>query len=711
MAKVGFWLKGARGKLGGASMGRGADGSTVIREIVTPKNPKTAAQALQRMKLGPAQKFYSAFSELLSNAFESVAYGGDSRRHFLAKIMKLEGPYIQKGVERFIPAAYPFSEGSLPSIGIEPFSGGTTVITLSVTTDKETLTNEELAALLQTTSDAQITIAVVNNVNGLFQPSYISYADRLTIAEIPENAIGVNQNGNVTLAPAAFGLDASAIVAMCVVISKQDASGKWLRSTQEMVISEELRSAIYSADAMEAAIYSYQDGTATNTINSEWYFNLGMSQAWPGKLATTTLPVKEEGEPGYANVIVGVKQLDGRIVRTVFATALTDDGLIICLSDNNEIVTYEGATVGEFKGLNIGYQYELWQDSYATQLGIYGGGQIAPTPTPTPPLPANTVYYRMVTLGTSNYKALVDAFGRLMVKVDGGNITGFAWGGTEGLPEFDNQGRYSTEFLQAYQDWGFNDGILSEEGNELIFAIDGEQYTLNYNNITNDVVPAVSAFPANGTETIFYRTLNDGNDNVVCLVNADGFLIVADNKYFTYSNEEVSTQTDATALAALTQAAGGSDEAVLVVSSDGDYSKITLDNYTIVLNMDGAVVYGGVSALPAINPLKLRVNNSTLWLTDSLGRLVVVAVPEHGSKVFNATFEDDTEKEAIATDGTLDQGDATGIATELGWDVVNLNGANYESGSYDFVSGNVTYHFDYDRTKVTPTPFSIYSNE
>ena len=705
MAKVGFWLKGARGKLGGASMGRGADGSTIIREIKTPSNPQTAAQALQRMKLGPAQKFYTAFSELLSNAFESVAYGGDSRRYFMAKIMKLEGPYIQRGVERFIPAAYPFSEGSLPSVGIEPFSGGTSVITLSVTTDKETVTNAELAALLQTTTAAQLTIVVVNNVNGLFQPSYISYNDRLTIADIPENAIGVNQNGNVTLSPAAFGLDASAIVAMCVVISTQDASGKWLRSTQEMIISEELRTAIYSADAMESAIYSYQDGKSTNTINSEWYFNLGMSQAWPGKLATTSLPVKSQGSPANANVIVGIKQLDGRIVRTVFATELTDNGLVICLSDNREIVTYEGATLGEFKGLNIGYQYELWQDSYATQLGIYGGsGQIAPTPTPTPPITPGSAYYRKLTLGNSEYKVLVDAFGRVMTHDDGNATYGFAWGGEEGLPDFDNAGRYSEQFRQTTNDWGFVNNIVSLTGNTLIFNYDGGEIVLNYNNETNDVVPSVPELN-NATPDLFSRTITDV-DNIKIVVNESGYPVVVNGsnvQFFLEVGEDggkmtVSLNNDATKLAAIVAATGQAE--VISYEKSGDFYKYESANgYKIVTNQDDIITFGELT-----NPFQLYAiavgETPVYYLGDSKGKVIRLISQTIG---LNSVVDLDRDSDTGAFSfKELDNGLPSGTP------VVFIEAETEDNIDIDFTVAGQQYHINAMQESITPNNITLY---
>lgn len=393
MAKVGFWLKGASGKLAGASMGRGKDGSTVIREIKTPSNPKTAAQALQRMKLGPAQKFYKAFAELLSNAFQGKAYGDESRSYFLSKCMTADGPYIQKGVDRFIPAAYLFSEGSLPSIGVQPFSGGANVITLSIQTEAATVTNELLAQLLQVTTAYQITLVVVNNVNGIFTPSYIGYNDRLTIADIPEGALSKDTNGYVTINPAAFGLDMSAMVACAIVLSTQDASGQWLRSTQEMVISEELRASLYGPDAMEAAIYSYQDSTSVNSINSQWYYNLGMSQAWPGKLTMAQVQYYNEETESYdiTQTIIGIQQLDGRIVRTVFATATTDDGLVVIYDDSiGRLTTKEGFTVAAFRESNAGYSIELWSDRYAAQLGQYQGIQINDDPSEVYPV---KVYY------------------------------------------------------------------------------------------------------------------------------------------------------------------------------------------------------------------------------------------------------------------------------------------------------------------------------
>lgn len=368
-----------RGKIGSMSYSvisakRSASGKTeqAVRSVPNEvTNPQTASQAMQRMKLSPAQKFYKAFSELLGNAFQGVAYGEKSRQYFISKALSLEGPYIQKGVDRFIPAEYPFSEGSLPSVGIMQFAGGATVITLDVYTTESDVTPALLAAELGVDVDTQITVAVVNNVNGLFVPSYISYADRLYIKDIPAAALAKTETNNITIDPALLGLNVSAMVACCVVLSRQDVGGAWLRSTQSMVISNELRNELYSTDALEAAIYSYQDTNgAANGINNEWYYNLGMAQPFAGKLIVGSV-----GLPGgteYAPII-GVQQSAGRVKSIYFYREVDGEERVILVKDG-AITTIEGVTKDSEVFESFPY-WEVWQDAYATQAGFMTGAE------------------------------------------------------------------------------------------------------------------------------------------------------------------------------------------------------------------------------------------------------------------------------------------------------------------------------------------------
>ena len=81
MAKAGFWLRGARGKLAGASISKGSNG-TIMREIVTPRNPRTTAQLMQRLVFSTATRTAKALREIIDHSFEGVEYGQKSVNYF-----------------------------------------------------------------------------------------------------------------------------------------------------------------------------------------------------------------------------------------------------------------------------------------------------------------------------------------------------------------------------------------------------------------------------------------------------------------------------------------------------------------------------------------------------------------------------------------------------------------------------------------------------
>lgn len=489
-------------------------------------NPQTAGQVMQRMKLAPAQKFYSAFSELLSNAFQGVSYGDASRRHFMALALKQEGPYVQKGVDRFIPAAYSFSQGSLPSVGIEPFAGGASVITLANTVAEgvTTITNAAFAELLGVGTDYQITVAVVNNVNGVFIPSYIPFDNRLKIANLPEGTLAI-ANGHVTISPAALGLDASAMVACCVVLSVQDASGNWLRSNQDMVISNELRSSLYGPDALEAAIYSYQNTTTANSVNSAWYYNLGLSQAWGGKLITITMDLEQNGQLDDKAVIMGIQQIDGRVIRTVFATATTDDGLIVYV-EGGRVTTNSLGTVSEFKTLHMGEynNIEQWQEGYAAQLGLYSGGSATPAP-------VSELYWRSLTAnndgGTSvTRKCIVTADGKLLKVHDHNGNNYYFFGAHE-----DSTGIYWTIGNSATEVANFSEaagGATQVDGEvaegTTTFTYNNVEYYFDASKFTPDVVGELKFRKA------YYRQIGT-TPRVKLAVNEQGQLITTSENF------------------------------------------------------------------------------------------------------------------------------------------------------------------------------------
>lgn len=102
MAKVGFWLRGSRGKLAGSSMSKGVNGNTIIREIVIPKNPRTDAQLYQRAIAATVMRAYSAGKAIFDHSFEGVQRGAKNMYEFqrlnMNSLRRLVSAEVTEGV-------------------------------------------------------------------------------------------------------------------------------------------------------------------------------------------------------------------------------------------------------------------------------------------------------------------------------------------------------------------------------------------------------------------------------------------------------------------------------------------------------------------------------------------------------------------------------------------------------------------------------------
>lgn len=93
MAKAGFWLKGARGKLNGASIAGTAGGGTIIRTITTPSNPKTESQTETRSKF----KLVSQLGAVMKGVIAIKRDGALSGRNQFASINSSKASYNMAG--------------------------------------------------------------------------------------------------------------------------------------------------------------------------------------------------------------------------------------------------------------------------------------------------------------------------------------------------------------------------------------------------------------------------------------------------------------------------------------------------------------------------------------------------------------------------------------------------------------------------------------
>lgn len=114
-------------------MGKGANGQTIIREIVTPKNPQTQGQMIQRIIMKTVMTAYSRMKAITDHSFEGISPGQATMSEF----MRLNLNSIREGVaveiangrglddiyaftplksETLAPNAYIISKGSLPRV-------------------------------------------------------------------------------------------------------------------------------------------------------------------------------------------------------------------------------------------------------------------------------------------------------------------------------------------------------------------------------------------------------------------------------------------------------------------------------------------------------------------------------------------------------------------------------------------------------------------
>ena len=122
MAKTGFWLQGAKGKFAGAALQKTAYGSTMMREIVKPKNPQTQRQMYQRAIMATVIRMYAAGNAIFDHSFEGVQAGAKSQSKFVSlnakalreSIVAGHNAYVcAPGIMAAVPNYFQISAGSL----------------------------------------------------------------------------------------------------------------------------------------------------------------------------------------------------------------------------------------------------------------------------------------------------------------------------------------------------------------------------------------------------------------------------------------------------------------------------------------------------------------------------------------------------------------------------------------------------------------------
>lgn len=267
MAKVGsLYLKGAKGKLAGATLYQ-SNGQTIIRDVVTPTNPKTEKQIIQRVIMHTVGQAYSLMSEICDHSFEGKKKGQECMSYFMQQniafarqqiaTMQQAGTlfsnmynFLPLGVKGFTPNQYQVAMGSLPQV--------TPVITTEDTgagyvQGVGANTYAAVISALGLQRGDQLTFLVIDRPQpGNLQSVRFSFArvildpTNADFSQAPLSSAFVGENGAINLPSVrnegnfSFAIDStglrfaarttSAVVACAVIVSRQNGD-KWMRST------------------------------------------------------------------------------------------------------------------------------------------------------------------------------------------------------------------------------------------------------------------------------------------------------------------------------------------------------------------------------------------------------------------------------------------------------------------------------------------------
>ena len=179
MSKVGFWLKGSTGKLAGTTLYKGANGETIQREIVSPSNPKTLAQNIQRVVMSTVGAAYSVMKAICDHSFEGVKKGQETMSLFMSENiqkcraaieeMQAQGvsfvnmfSFVPVGMKHaFAPNQYLVAMGSLPQVKTAWIEDGTSHIVYPTVQLVTTNTYEEVINKLGLKRGDQLTFCTV----------------------------------------------------------------------------------------------------------------------------------------------------------------------------------------------------------------------------------------------------------------------------------------------------------------------------------------------------------------------------------------------------------------------------------------------------------------------------------------------------------------------------------------------------------------------
>lgn len=313
MAKTGFWLNGAKGKVAGTTIYQ-SNGETVMRVINrSVKNPRTTAQLIQRIITKTVAKQYSAMKEICDHSFEGVTAGANTMAKFRSvnntllreRIAAAQQAgdkfnemfnYIPLKTNKFIPAVVQLSDGSLPQIEVVNAVDTASIIVGTTNTyqgilDKFGLERGDQLTFITVESvngsegengnylfnfcrvildpreadgtAAPLSTAFVDESNKIVKPSFRNEGSFVTLVFISESGI-LN-----------FSIKDDSVSAAAVIVSRK-VNNEWLRSKSVLKVGD--ISAFYTGDyiSLQEALDLAIQGTEIYTDSQRYLNNAGV---------------------------------------------------------------------------------------------------------------------------------------------------------------------------------------------------------------------------------------------------------------------------------------------------------------------------------------------------------------------------------------------------------------------------------------------------
>ena len=324
------------------------DGKQITKERVTSvKNPKTAGQSAQRMKLAPAQQFYGALNDVLDHSFQGVQYGEKSRQRFMSLAMKQNGgPYVTKDYKQLVPGSYTVSTGNLAPVLLSEYVDNDRVKTSlrlnMISKDYDGATRAQIIEhIIQNNlgfehSDKISFLFIIHNsttdtyhpykLQIILEPTLTNASDDFDI--IKELGIAKN-DGSFYLAlddSDTMGLPANTFPVALAVIHSRGTQSDSLRSNATMAIGDHVKDRFYSDAAFRVALQSYATEGGV-PVGDEWYLN-NIAAGIVGRVVQKTVTFKlgdANRTVRYLSVVVDVAGVYREFVLVQAGDVLVDN--------------------------------------------------------------------------------------------------------------------------------------------------------------------------------------------------------------------------------------------------------------------------------------------------------------------------------------------------------------------------------------------------